>query len=50
MKCLFVRQESVKKKAPDLNLPLQIDGVSTSRQAIVDSSGVLGGQVWSPME
>lgn len=35
--------------APDLNLPLQMDGVSTSRQAMVDSAGVLGGQLWSPI-
>lgn len=39
-----------KQKAPDLNLPLQMEGVSTSRQAMEDSGGLLGGQVWSPME
>lgn len=26
-----------------------MDGVSTSRQAMVDSAGVLGGQLWSPI-
>lgn len=44
------RLDTKKKKAPDLNLPLQMEGVSTSRQAIEDSGGLLGGQVWSPME
>lgn len=39
-----------KAKAPDLNLPLQMEGVSTSRQAMEGSGGLLGGQVWSPME
>lgn len=44
------REDTERREAPDLNLPLQMEGVSTSRQAMEDSGGVLGGQVWSPME
>lgn len=47
-KCINIRQNKI--KAPGLNLPLQMEGVSTSRQAMEDRGGLLGGQVWSPME
>lgn len=45
----LVRKERKKEAVPDLNLPLQMEGVSTSRHAIGKSCSSIGGQVWSPM-
>lgn len=45
-----VKQDRRKVGAPDLNLPLQREGVSTSRQAMEESAAWLGSQFWSPME
>lgn len=45
----LVRKKRKKEAVPDLNLPLQMEGVSTSRHAIGKSCSSIGGQVWSPM-
>lgn len=45
----FWLEKKKKEAVPDLNLPLQMEGVSTSRHAIGKNGGSIGGQVWSPM-
>lgn len=48
-KAFWLEKKRKKEAVPDLNLPLQMEGVSTSRHAIGKSCSSIGGQVWSPM-